>query len=95
MVTSGLVFPNLKQEVLCLQLEPKVRVDDVDEVVDDVSEAAGDDERLPAKDVGPRSGKHRDHNSGPRLQPRNIHISITVICGYSDTFLTGLNCSRT
>ena len=44
---------NLEQEVLCLELEPESRVDYVDEVVDDVAEAAGYDERLPPENIGP------------------------------------------
>ena len=65
------LFPtlfHLKQQVLCLQLEPKVGIEDVDKVVDDVSEAAGDNERLPAEDVWPGTGKQRDHYAGHGLQ---------------------------
>ena len=66
-----LAITYLKQQVLGLELEPEVRVDDVDEVVDDVAEAAGDHERLPPEDVGPGSGKYRDDNPRPALHFRN------------------------
>ena len=65
-----------------------MRADDEDEVVEDVSEAAEDDERLAAVAVRPGAGEERVHHGGQglqhsvvRLQRRHaaLHLDLSLV----------------
>ena len=74
------VLQTLKEQVLGLELVPPVRADDEDEVVEDVAQAAEDEERLAAVAVRPRAGEERVHHGGQGLQGGN---SVGTIFGSS------------
>ena len=59
---------SLEEQVLRLELVPEVGAEDEDEVVDDVAEAAEDDERPATVTVRPGAGKERVEHGGQGLQ---------------------------
>ena len=59
---------SLEEQVLRLELVPEVRAEDEDEVVDDVAEAAEDDERPATVTVRPGAGEERVEHGGQGLQ---------------------------
>ena len=73
-------IPSLEEQVLGLELVPPVRADDEDEVVEDVAQAAEDEERLAAVAVRPRAGEESVHHGGQGLQGGN---SVGTIFGSS------------
>ena len=64
----------LKQKKFSLQLIEEVDIYDVDEVVQDISEAGADEEHLPAVLVRPGSGKEGVHDGREGLQHTVVRL---------------------
>ena len=64
----------LEQKKFCLQLIEEVDIYDVDEVVQDISEAGADEEHLPAVLVRPGSGKEGVHHGREGLEHAIVRL---------------------